>query len=74
MVSYYTGMLIVKCSEITGKTRYEDIALSIYGPKVARFTSILNLACLIGFTFSYVTYVKKAIPGILVKEFNVDSQ
>ena len=25
-ISYYTGMLIVKCSEITGRTRYEDIA------------------------------------------------
>jgi amino acid permease len=30
-ISYYTGMLIVKASEKTGRTRYEDIALAIYG-------------------------------------------
>lgn len=58
-------MLIVKASEKTNRTRYEDIALAIYGKKVARFTSILNLLCLIGFTFSYIVYVKKAIPTII---------
>jgi amino acid permease len=31
MLSFYTGMLIVKCSHYTGKLRYEDIASSIYG-------------------------------------------
>jgi len=59
LISYYTGMLIVKCAEATGRTRYEDIALQIYGPRAARWTSIANLVCLIGLTFSYVTYVKK---------------
>ena len=71
-ISYYTGMLIVRCSEKTGRTRYEDIALAIYGPKVARFTSFLNLMCLIGFTFSYIVYVKKAIPTII--EMFVDKE
>jgi len=64
-ISYYTGMLIVRCSEKTGRTRYEDIALAIYGSKVSRVTSFLNLICLIGFTFSYIVYVKKAIPTII---------
>jgi len=64
-LSYYTGMLIVRCSEETGRTRYEDIALAIYGKRVARVTSFLNLTCLIGFTFSYIVYVKKALPGII---------
>lgn len=32
LLSYYTGMLIVKCSHKTGKLRYEDIAAEIYGP------------------------------------------
>jgi amino acid permease len=31
MLSFYTGMLIVRCSHYTGKLRYEDIASSIYG-------------------------------------------
>ena len=65
LVSYYTGMLIVKCSVKTGRTRYEDIALAIYGPRWAFWTSVLNLGCLMGFTFSYIVYVKKAIPSII---------
>ena len=66
MVSYYTGMLIVKCAERTGRTRYEDIALALYGKKVARMTSIFNLVCLMCFTFSYITFVRGAIPHILL--------
>jgi hypothetical protein len=65
MISYYTGMLIVRCSEHTNRTRYEDIADAIYGKKVSRLTSFLNLICLIGFTFSYIVYVKKAVPTII---------
>lgn len=72
-ISYYTGMLIVRCSEITGRTRYEDIALAIYGKRVARLTSFMNLLCLIGFTFSYIVYVKKAIPTIIEMYVDKDS-
>ena len=64
IMSYYTGMLIVKCSEHTGRTRYEDIALKIYGPRVARITSILNLICLIGFEISYIVFVSNSVPEI----------
>jgi amino acid permease len=31
LLSYYSGMLIVKCAHKTGKLRYEDIASEIYG-------------------------------------------
>lgn len=65
MISYYTGMLIVKAAEATGRTRYEDIALVLYGPRWSRFTSFLNLLCLCGFIMSYICYIKKAIPGIV---------
>ena len=70
MVSYYTGMLIVRCAEKTNRTRYEDIALAIYGKKMARLTSIFNLICLVSFTFSYVTFVRGAIPHILLLYFS----
>ena len=56
LLSYYTGMLIVKCAHLTGKNRYEDIALSIYGPKIAKLTSLLMLSCLIGFSFSLIVF------------------
>ena len=31
VVSIYTGVLLVKCSNFTGKHRYEDYALVLYG-------------------------------------------
>jgi amino acid permease len=34
LLSYYSGMLIVKCANVTGKLRYEDIASEIYGPRM----------------------------------------
>jgi len=64
-LSHFTGMLIVKAAEKTGRTRYEDIALAIYGKRVARITSYLMLLCLTGFTFSYVVYFKNAVPAII---------
>ena len=66
-------MLIVKASQATGRTRYEDIALVLYGPKWSRVTSFLNLVCLCGFITSYICYVKKAIPGIVDTYANKDS-
>ena len=63
--SSYVGMLLVKCASHTGRYRYEDIALYNYGPRMARFTSILNLIALIGFLMSYITYVKTALPSIV---------
>ena len=30
-VSIYTGVLLVKCSNHTGKHRYEDYAFALYG-------------------------------------------
>ncbi len=64
-LSYYSAFLIIKCAEETGSTRYEDIALKLYGKRFASITSILNLICLIGYTFSYLVYIKEAIPIII---------
>lgn len=77
IISWYTAMLLVRCSNQTGKFRYEDIALEIYGNKMAKTTSILYIICLIGFTFSYIVYVKAAIPQIIemyaMKNGNLES-
>lgn len=56
-ISYYTGMLLVTASTHTNRHRYEDIALALYGKKFARFTSIMNLLCLMAFIMSYIVYV-----------------
>ena len=72
-VSYYTGMLIVRCSERTNRTRYEDIALAIYGKKMSRVTSFLNLTCLMGFTIAYIVYIKKAVPTIIESYIDINT-
>lgn len=32
---------------------------------MAKLTSIFYLVCLIGFVFSYIVYIKKAVPDII---------
>lgn len=49
LMSYYTSMLLIKSADYTKKIRYDDIALSLYGPLCGKITSILCLLCLIGF-------------------------
>jgi len=41
--------------------------MELYGRRVSRMTSALNLVCLIGFTMSFITYIKKAIPSIVTR-------
>ncbi len=71
LLSYYSSMLLVKSAEFTGKVRYEDIALQLYGPQFARMTSVLCLLCLIGFSFSFIVYIKTALP-IIVEIYSQD--
>jgi amino acid permease len=65
-ISYYTGMLLVIASTKTNRHRYEDIALVLYGLKFARFTSIMNLLCLMAFIMSYIVYIKEAVIKIIL--------
>ena len=52
-------MLLVIASTHTNRHRYEDIADALFGKRYARFTSIMNLLCLMAFIMSYIVYVKK---------------
>ncbi len=56
-ISWYSGMLLIQAAEHCGRVRYEDIALVMYGRKMAIATAILNLMALIGFNMSYIVYV-----------------
>ena len=73
MLSYYTSMLLVKSADFTGKVRYEDIALQLYGPRASKITSVLCLLCLIGFSFSFIVYIKTALP-IIVELYTSDEK
>lgn len=39
--------------------------MSLYGKKMSIATSVLNLICLLGFTMSYIVYLKSLMPVIL---------
>ena len=65
-ISYYTGMLIVTVSNKTQCARYEDFAFKLFGERFRTFTSVMNLACLMGFITSYIVYIKSMMPQILL--------
>jgi amino acid permease len=66
VISYYTGMLLVKAGVYSGKNRFEDIADKLYGRRCKQATNVLNLLCLCGFIMSYIVYVKSMLPNILL--------
>ena len=60
-ISVYTGWLIVQCAEQLGARRYEDIALRLYGRRMAMFTSIMMLLTMLGFVIAYVVLVSQIL-------------
>lgn len=64
-VSIYTGNLLIQVSDRTNRFRYEDFAYQLYGRKMAIFSSIVDLLCMMGFIIAYIVFVKRSIPRIL---------
>lgn len=56
-ISVYTGWLIVKCAEYCNASRYEDIAMRLYGPRMSKFTSFMILLTMLGFVIAYIVLV-----------------
>ena len=56
-ISVYAGWLIVECAEMCEAKRYEDIALRLYGRRMATFTSIMMLLTMLGFVIAYIVLV-----------------
>ena len=65
-ISYFSGMLIVSVASITGKDRYEDMARHLYNKRIEKITCVLNIICLMGFTMSYIVFIKGMVPEILM--------
>lgn len=74
LLSIYSGMLIVKAVNHTGKRRLEDIALAAYGPVSANLVSVFNIICLVGFVFSYITFVKNELCDIVNQYASEDAK
>ena len=61
-ISMYTGWLIVKTAEYCEATRYEDIAMKLYGRNMSRLTSVLILVTMLGFVIAYIVLLKSLLP------------
>ena len=65
-LSHYTGNLLIKCVELTGKRTYEDFAELAFGSKQWRSAvSIAMIVSLLGFTTAYISLSKTMIPRII---------
>ena len=62
----YTANTQVKCSVNTNRFRYEDITLATFGQRSARLASFLNLSYLIMVIFVFLSYLKHAIPDLII--------
>ena len=60
-ISVYTGWLVVKCAEYCEASRYEEIALKLYGKGMSRFTSVMILFTMLGFVIAYIVLVSSRI-------------
>ncbi|CAI2367731.1 unnamed protein product [Moneuplotes crassus] len=63
-ISYFCGMLLVRCAIIVKAERYEDFAEYCFGKKAINPTSWCNVLTLLGFVISYIVFVKTLIPHI----------
>ena len=72
LLSYYTGILIIKCSEMTGKKTYEEFAYMAYGYRASIMVSVFVLISLVGFATAYVALAKTLIPTALESTFGKD--
>ena len=64
-LSYFCGMLLVRCAIIVKAERYEDFARYWYGEIAEKLTSWWNILTLLGFVVSYIVFVKSLVPHIL---------
>jgi amino acid permease len=70
LISSFTGYMIIFCVDQTNATCFEDIALSCYSKRWARFTSMCMIACNVGFTISYFVLFKSFMPYAIEQAIN----
>jgi len=74
-LSYYSGMLLIKCVELTGKRSYEDFAEVAFGSRHWRtVVSVIMMVSLLGFTTAYISLSKTLIPNIVEVTYGRDNQ
>lgn len=58
LLSGYTGILLIRASDYTKYTKYEDIAHELYGRTVGIVTLVIFLLALLSTNISYTVYVR----------------
>jgi amino acid permease len=66
-ISYFTGMLLVKCADKVGKSKYEDFAEACWGKRAAVLTGCCNIVTLLSFLVSYIVFVKSLLPQLFIE-------
>ena len=57
LLSFYSGHLLVKCEEQTGKYQYESLARLAFGKRAKPIISIFMIISMLGFAVSYIALV-----------------
>lgn len=66
IVSWYTGVLFILCSDKVNSTRFEEIALKVFGSKVKKLASWAIILTMLGFVMSFIVFIKAVIPQTLL--------
>lgn len=66
ILSYFSSMLLIKCTSISGKYSYEDLVEVAFGERKLwrQITSIFTMVSLLGFTTAYISLAKTLIPSL----------
>ena len=65
LLCYFSSMVLVDWSEKTGKYKYEDFAYYWWGERMSKLAGWWNVLALLGFSISYIIFIKGFIPLIL---------
>lgn len=58
-ISKYTGLLLVKVSDYTGRDKYDDMALALFNKRTSVAVSVLNVMSLLSFVIAYMVLVSE---------------
>jgi amino acid permease len=73
LLSCYAGLLIIHCTELTGRKTYEEFASLAFGPKCSYIVSVCILVSLLGFATAYVALAKNLIPSTVQNVFGKEN-
>lgn len=65
LVSYYSGLILVKSADKVNVNTYEGLGHALYGPRMGKFAEINMMVNNYGTTVAYLVLIKGLIPHAL---------